>query len=145
MKTLILQRQPSTDKGMLGELLRAGKHLCFTIERPWLHNQRNVSAIPAGEYLALKRFSIKFGKHWHLQDVPGRTLILIHIANTMDDLEGCIGVGNAISEIRGLKAVLYSRDTMNRLRALLPDEFILDVRNAAPPKLKLTQNFSTQP
>jgi hypothetical protein len=28
-----------------------------------------------------------------LQNVPGRSLIKIHIANTMDDLLGCIGLG----------------------------------------------------
>jgi hypothetical protein len=55
--------------------------VCYTIELPWLHNQRRISCIPEGEYLLLKRFSLKFKWHIHLQNVPGRDFILIHPAN----------------------------------------------------------------
>lgn len=127
MERMTIKRQPSLTTGMRGEWLRNGAHLCYTIERPWLKNKQKVSAIPCGAYVVKKRISPKYGHHWHIQDVPGRSYILIHVANTMNDLEGCIGVGDRHGVIQGLPAVLGSRDTMAMLRATLPDEFILEV------------------
>ena len=37
--------------------------------------------------------SPKFGPSWHIENVPGRTHILIHPANFADDIQGCIGLG----------------------------------------------------
>lgn len=128
METLIIQRGPSGDGGTPGALLRNGSHLCFTMELPWKGNQRRISSIPEGKYPVRKRFSIKYGHHWHLQDVPGRDMILIHIGNTIRDIEGCILVGSKRGTLNGLPAVLGSRDTMDMLRATLPDEFILEVK-----------------
>lgn len=128
METLIIQRGRSTDKGTPGEWLRNGSHLCFTLELPWKNNQPRISCIPAGRYVVKKRVSAKYGHHWELKDVEGRTYILIHAGNTIKDIQGCILVGNRRGELNGLPAVLGARDTMNLLRATLPDEFLLEIR-----------------
>ncbi len=65
--------------------------LCYTIELPWLNNQRQISCIPEGSYELVKRYSPKFGWHLHLQGVKGRDMILIHPANNaIIELRGCI-------------------------------------------------------
>ena len=94
---------------------------CYTLERPWRDNEVNVSAIPDGTYTAKRRHSEKYGHHWILEDVPGRSLILIHIGNYPKDSKGCILVGTYAGD--GRPAVWQSRVTMNKLRVLLPDEF----------------------
>ena len=77
--------------GTQGVLEWNGTLVCYTIELPWLRNQRRISCIPEGEYVLQKRFSPKFKWHIHLQNVPGRDFILIHPANdARKELLGCI-------------------------------------------------------
>ena len=68
-------------EGTQGVLEWNGTLVCYTIELPWLGNQKRISCIPEGEYILQKRFSPKFKWHLHLMNVPGRDLILIHPAN----------------------------------------------------------------
>jgi hypothetical protein len=78
-------------EGTQGVLEWNGTLVCYTIELPWLHNQRRISCIPEGEYVLQKRFSPKFQWHLHLRNVPGRDFILIHPANdAKKELLGCI-------------------------------------------------------
>ncbi|MFV8357640.1 DUF5675 family protein [Flavobacterium sp. XS1P32] len=93
--------------------------VCYTIELPWLNNQRRISCIPEGEYVLQKRFSPKFKWHLHLRNVPGRDLILIHPANdAKKELLGCIatvthhtGIGKGSSSrkaLEKLKTIVYA-------------------------------------
>jgi hypothetical protein len=78
-------------KGTNGKLYYNGVLQCHTIELPWLNNQRQISCIPEGLYLLKKRYSLKFGDHVVLTNVPNRSLILIHPANNASkELKGCI-------------------------------------------------------
>lgn len=78
-------------EGTNGELWCNGKLICYTIELPWLNNQRKISCIPEGEYVMKKRFVEKFQWHLWLLNVPGRQWILIHAANNaLKQLQGCI-------------------------------------------------------
>jgi hypothetical protein len=98
---------------------------CFTLELPWKDNQRRVSCIPEGTYKAIKHRSPKFGNSVWIKDVPNRSEILIHPANHVRQLLGCIAVGKDLKDIDGdgLEDTTASRDTMNELLALLPDSF----------------------
>lgn len=70
----------------------------FSIERPNFDNKKSVSRILAGHYAAKKVYTEERGFFWLLQDVPGRTeIILFHPGNTMDDFEGCIGCGENLA------------------------------------------------
>lgn len=104
---LILNRFQASERGTNGEITVDGKHLCYTIERPWLDNQRRISCIPTGRYQLKPRFSQKFKQHLILLNVPGRDLILIHPANdAMKELNGCIApVTNLVGIGKGVKSV----------------------------------------
>lgn len=86
-------REIMDQRGVQGTL-RCGEFSCFTLERPWLNNQRRVSCIPAGTYKGRVLPSPRFGIDLpELLDVPGRDQILIHAGNTVEDTEGCILIG----------------------------------------------------
>ena len=77
--------------GTNGQLLLKGERISYTIELPWKNNLPQVSCIPEGRYELEKRFSLKFGAHLQVMNVPGRELILIHPANVaLEELKGCI-------------------------------------------------------
>lgn len=83
----------------------------WTIERPWLNNVPFESCIPTGQYKVRRTNSPRFGPDtWQIQDVPDRTHILFHVANTSADVVGCIGCG--ISLYPDLNGVGSSRKAM---------------------------------
>ena len=68
------------------------------LELPWLDNHVNVSCIPAGTYSLdlYSPFKESLGVGGHclkLSGVEDRTDILIHVANWVHQLRGCIAVG----------------------------------------------------
>lgn len=78
-------------EGTNGKLTYQGKTICNTIELPWKENKSLLSCIPEGEYFIRKRYSIKFGWHLEIMNVPNRNLILFHTANhALTQLKGCI-------------------------------------------------------
>lgn len=96
-----------------------------TIERPWLSNRPNISCIPEGSYQLKPYSSERFPHVWELQDVPGRSLILIHAGNYAHDIQGCIAVGTMPS--RDGLMILNSREAIGRMRALLDQEKDLSI------------------
>ena len=119
----------------MGEMVAIVNHSeqvrCKTIELPWRNNQRRISCIPVGTYEVVKRTSKKYGDHFHITNVPDRSWILIHPANYSRQLLGCIAPGKAFADIDndGLKDVTSSRDTLNKLLAVMPDKFTLIVNH----------------
>lgn len=88
---ITLKRLEYTPGGTLGRVTdQDGRHICFTVERPWRDNARNVSCIPPGLYDLRWEDSPKFGHRLHVVDVPGRTHILFHSGNRIEDSRGCI-------------------------------------------------------
>lgn len=129
METVTLKRTESNAYETLGELLYNGAVIAKTLELPYRGNVRRVSCIPKGNYKVVRRKTAKYGNHFHLKDVPGRSYILIHNANYYYNLLGCIGVGKEHIDINGdsLKDISYSVKTMKHLLAILPQEFILNI------------------
>ena len=68
-----------------------------TIERPWRDNKKNVSCIPEGVYVCQRVDSPRHGDTFEVKHVVNRTHILFHVANTSDDVKGCIGVAKHIN------------------------------------------------
>jgi len=90
----------------------------WTIERPWLNNIPFKSCIPTGQYKVRRTNSPRFGPDtWQVQDVPDRTHILFHVANTSADVVGCIGCG--ISLYPDLNGVGNSRKAMAKFDSYL--------------------------
>lgn len=94
---------------------------CKTLELPWKDNNRRVSCIPSGKYKAIKHVSPKFGNCLWIKNVPNRSEILIHPANYVQQLLGCIALGNKHIDINrdGLMDVADSKTTVNKLLNLI--------------------------
>ena len=105
--------------------LRVGEFQCFTLELPWLENQRSISCMPKGKYKAFKRQSPKNGLVIEFESVPDRSSIQIHSGNFTRQIEGCILVGSSITFLDGdtIPDVASSKVTLDKLLALLPDKF----------------------
>lgn len=112
MKTVTLERFAYTPDGVFGRLkVRLWEFL--SVERPWMENKPNVSCIPCGTYQLLRsKFYASADDYpcYEIVKVPGRSLIKIHIANTMDDVKGCIGLGMRSGYIAEKWAVRNSRE-----------------------------------
>jgi hypothetical protein len=127
---ITIKRTMQDEHQSLGDLTISGDAFsCKTLELPWLENQSNVSCVPEGNYVVKKRNSEKYGDHFHLQDVPNRTYILIHHGNYKRDVKGCILVGKEHLDIDsdGHNDVTSSKNTMKDLNSILPDEFELEI------------------
>ncbi len=110
----ILRVQHDYIDGTFG-MLRINKvAFCWTLERAYLENRQYVSSIPPQQYKCKRVISSKFGETFQVENVSGRTKIRLHSANTMDQLEGCIAVGDRLGFRNGKQAVLNSRKTFAR-------------------------------
>ena len=136
---LTLTRTSSEPDGTFGALAiplgqSGGTTTLCTVEDDWLDNRPGVSCIPAGTY---RLHRTVFHKHnyetFEVCDVPGRSRILIHPANTENDVEGCIGVGLRFGRLLvprdedtgqlnvEKKAVVASQDAFRRFMAAMTD------------------------
>ena len=122
----------STEKERLGvgSVIDERGNVVFTfctLELPYRNNQRQISSIDLGKYIVRKRFSEKYGNHFELISVKNRDKILIHVANFVRELKGCIAVGSAHKDIDndGAKDLINSKKTLNKLNAIMPYEFEL--------------------
>ncbi|MEO1945369.1 MAG: DUF5675 family protein [Candidatus Thioglobus sp.] len=93
-------------------------YVCCTLEPTWADNKRNISCIPAGEYNVVKYSSEKYPEVYEVQDVPGRSKILIHAGNFYKDTKGCILVGQDIVHIDadGIMDVSSSKSTLRMIK-----------------------------
>jgi hypothetical protein len=128
MNEVMLKRVSYTRKGTFGVLTKGGTPLCVTLEDPWEGNERGVSCIPVGRYRVEKHSGTKFKDAWVLKNVPGRTAILIHIGNSIEDTSGCILVGRSFNA----HTIRDSRNAMEYLKAILPSVFVLNVVECNP-------------
>ncbi len=90
---LHLQRDSSSNEGTTGILDADGIFVAYTLEL-YLGDGGVGCAIPTGRYPVIMAWSPHFQERLaHVQNVPGRSDILIHDGNTDQDTEGCILVG----------------------------------------------------
>ena len=138
MHEVPLIRYPSTDHGTPGFLYALG-HKFHTMEPPDRGNETNHSCIPADTYIVKKRYSKKYGIHFWVTKVKGRTVILFHSGNVGGDRRkgfishtwGCILLGLYTGVVNGQRAVLSSRTAVRRFQKLLNMEtFILHIMEA---------------
>jgi hypothetical protein len=120
MEIITLERFAYTPWGVFGRLVY-GDFRSYTVERPWIDNKARESCIPDGEYDLQWYNSPKFGPSWAVvggtvslfpEAGKARATVLIHPANTMDDLLGCIGLGSALGTVNGKWGVLNSKATL---------------------------------
>lgn len=117
---LILQRTYFKE-GTNGALFINQQFVGFTIELPWRENTKRVSFIPEGDYELKPRYSEKFKHHLALQNVPNRSLILIHPANDANkELQGCIA---PVSSLTGIAKGLQSKIVFQKIVSLCYQAF----------------------
>lgn len=131
---LKLIRIRCTDDGVYGFIIpsmdQTSPPLVWSLERPLLDNKTNISCIPEGTYKVRQYQSRKFGLTWRLEDVPGRTDILIHAGNTITDSKGCILVGRSAGTYSKKNGVWQSREGMKVLKAKTEKEFMLTIESS---------------
>jgi hypothetical protein len=113
---LTLQREPATEHSTPGTLAVDGVSECFTLEPPPVvdESQPGPVCVPAGAYPVTLSMSPKFGRIMPLlNDVPGRSRILIHWGNWVYDKTrhvfdtlGCIEVGQVRSNLDEILATI---------------------------------------
>lgn len=132
MRTVYLARHTYADSCTRGVLI-CDNVFIHTLELPWRDNKPNISCIPNGEYFCqfmARSSSGKYKNVYHVQDVDGRTAILIHNGNTPDHTRGCILVGMSMGILAGKQAVLNSRTALTKfVNSMNQENFILKVVN----------------
>jgi len=113
---LTLLRYNYSKVAVLGHIFHEKRYICDTLELPWIENKPFISCIPEGKYALVYRkgdaFKVKEG--YLLEDVKDRQGILIHVANSVNQLEGCIGVG-----VKSSFMLYNSRDTFLKLVSII--------------------------
>lgn len=125
MVDVILQRISQTSTETFGVIILNHNPICFTLERPWLNNQEDVSCIPSGIYQCIKHDGVEFKNVWEITNVKNRFGVLMHNGNTVENTKGCILVGRQA----GPHSVSLSVMALDDLRKLLPDNFTLIIKD----------------
>lgn len=114
MKNLVeVIRVEQGEEGTFGVLKLNGQAYCVTLEPPQRGNAQNISCIPAGEYHCKRVSSPRFGETFEIMDVPGRSHILFHAGNVVDDTSGCVLLGRHFGRLGDVRAVLDSGATFS--------------------------------
>lgn len=105
---LRLERKIAANNAVIGVLTGLSVPI-YTLEDAWRNNAPNVSCIPPGTYKVKPHgweegTPFKYKRVWQLQNVPGRSAILIHSGNKHQDTQGCIlvGLGAQISQTQSM-------------------------------------------
>jgi len=130
MPTVTIERFAYTPMGVFGKMTWDGGD-CYTIEETWRNNVRGDSCIPVGIYEVIRGHYPKHGEAFEVTGVPGRSAILFHVANTVKDIEGCIGPGEILGVVDGLWAVQKSGAAYKRFMDSMigVDKFMLHIIN----------------
>lgn len=128
MKNIIITRFYHNDKKTLGDLFLYEENrillMLKTLELPWRENKSRISCIPDGFYQLKVHSSPKFGWCLWVQDVPGRSEILIHNGNYTRQILGCIlpGIIHDDLDKDGIMDVKHSGIAMEALRHYIGSE-----------------------
>lgn len=137
MSFIVLERFAYTPWGTFGRLVY-DDFRAFTVERPWANNEAKKSCIPEGKYEVKWYDSPTFDRtlaivggtvSLHPTTTSKRSYILFHPANTMDDLEGCVGLGRSLGWVNNKWAIVDSGSVVKQFLALnIPDKTTLFVK-----------------
>ena len=144
MRKLLLLRIETGNEGTFGIFSDPeGAFFGVMAEPPERSNEPFYSCIPPGEYLVEMDDSPRYGRVYHVRNVPGRTDILQHVGNWSGDKrlgfktnsDGCQLFGERLGSLRvngrWQRAVLRSGATMERFFEYMNGEpYMLTIREA---------------
>jgi hypothetical protein len=123
-----IKRAAGDDQGTIGLLtMPAYSFKCFINELPDRNNECNFSRIPAGTYFVRLIHTQHYGDVYLLDNVPGRTSILMHCGayagdtrkGWKSDILGCLEYGYRFVIINGQRAIINSRSSRDAFQKLL--------------------------
>lgn len=124
MRIFTLYRYDYVATHTLGILVTGTTYICDILELPWKENEINVSCIPEGGYIIQASSTPHFEECIVVKDVPGRKAILMHAANQVHELRGCIAPG-----VKSVEIMLHSRDNLAKILDILgTHEGILEIK-----------------
>lgn len=124
---IYISRTNKSDSETLGMLRVQNNNQILTLstlELPWKNNEENISCIPVGTYRFEKWYSPTFKRIvLRLLNIPNRDNVLIHPANFVRQLRGCITPGLGLEDIDGdgLLDVEKSISALENLLAVVND------------------------
>jgi len=92
----------------------------WTVEQSWNDNKPFHSCIPEADYECIREHYYRGNEDTiEFVDVPGRSEILVHVANWPMDVQGCIGIGTEIMGDSSRWGVANSGKAMRQLFDIL--------------------------
>lgn len=144
--TLTLVRDCSTGTHTFGSIwLEDGREI-QTLELPWRENRQGISCIPSGIYPCRANVARQL---IHIDNVPGREGIQLHVGNYLKDTHGCILPGMwriAPGPIKTTPAVMDSLNALNLLlrhlrgRKLIAGTFFLEIKSCSSQTAEMLQS-----
>jgi hypothetical protein len=137
METYVIVRVVSTIDGIAGMFMHEYRFpICNTLELPWKDNAHNISCIPPTvivdqvggrtriipDYICLRTVSPNGIVRWEVTGVEGRSSILIHGGNTIEDTEGCIILAEKFDVVGARNGVLESTEAYDEFMAVTAGE-----------------------
>lgn len=101
IKSLLLKRFDHREWGTYGALIGPKGPFIVTLERPYTDGFGKMSYIKAGVYTCKRVKSPRFGDTYEVTGVLGRSHILFHSGNWVDDSRGCILTGASFDPVGG--------------------------------------------
>ena len=121
VEQVLLERFAYSPYGVFGRFMFP-EFECFTVERPWLDNKPRESCIPEGTYkIRLGTYNRGGYPAYEVLGVPDRSLIKIHVGNTIDDVIGCIAPGKALGFLERKWAVTSSKKAFKEFMIAMQD------------------------
>ena len=130
MNNIIDLKRSYLDNCTLGKWTIEGKFICYSIELPWISNTPYVSCIPPGEYAIKpintpKRLNVFYLSNPNLgvglnKGDATRFGILVHVANFIRNIQGCLGPGLELHP--KYWGVADSRLAMKLLNTIITDD-----------------------
>ncbi len=115
----LIRLEESFQYGTFGVLKFNKSVFCVTLEPPDVWNAKNMSSIPAQQYMCWRIVSPTFGETFEIKDVPGRTNVLFHAGNISENTKGCVIIAEYFGKLGKNRGILNSGATftkfMNRL------------------------------
>ena len=113
--------------GTFGALVIDGQPICNTLEPYHRDNEKNISSIPAGQYVCKPYSSERYPNTYEITNIEGRSKVLFHSGNWDDDTMGCILLGESFSTIGSDWVVSDSRGAMGEFMTSVHGTFQLTI------------------